>query len=370
MVEALHANLSGACLRHAHIKNGRWYWTSMAGADLSHVRFEEVWLEGVDFSAGNLTAVHLDRCEVKRCAFRQARLADTHSFRTRFEATDLADSDARGAQFHDCSFAGARLTRARFENAEFIDCSHLAFDHNRIADTRLSATRPEAWQHLRRRYTVARLGAHLLLLLVAFLPAISRVNGLVALEAGRQVATAALQDIETTFAGAAEAELGQLQQFSAELRARLEPGGHPSTTRPLYYILLGFDRDYLFAATALLLLLYNLMRLWLTWNVSVLRDEGARTGRTPYLTLRAAEAAHRGEDERVAAGIAAAGAGHLPPREELPPLIRWLRYHHEAYGWMLGPDRLVRPFFWLAVAGVTFTLLRFLLQPIAIPGLG
>lgn len=244
-------------------------------------------LRGVDFEGACLQDADLRHCDIRD---------------SNFNACDLRGADLRGLDLSGCDFRGADLSNADLRETRGLvldDCKILGaqFSPNhfwigrRIAGLvsilgRLSrkspglqalSTRGEArvpsqdpWSTLRRSYTGPMMLVHLSLLLAYISPMVAK----------------------SLF----WSEVNQAQNLISIGRRSLETGAlspclAPECTdpMPIGLVLLGVQNGWYSALFGLLLLLYNLNRAFLTYRVSLLRDEEERCSMSPakdaYLRL-------------------------------------------------------------------------------------
>lgn len=270
-------------------------------------------LRGVDFQEANL------RKGLLRSNLRGALLlrADLRGADLNGAWLDDKETDLRGADCRAADFAEALLDEADLRSVKGI-----ILDSSRVRNARFSATANDPWSILRRAYTGPRLVFNFLILLVFLAPYAAKTVGWIAVDRAEESA----KDAVTWLADKTNRiENGGSDNQVLHAAAKYLVGRAPSQANgwreyKIWQLLIGVDRAASFWMTAIVLLVYNLGRSFLTLMVAPLRDEEERSGHGP---------AYKADS---------------------------IWQFRNAYGWMVWPHRLVRTLFLFAVFAFAFHL--------------
>jgi hypothetical protein len=236
-------DLSRAALRETTLTDARLNGSTLRDADMAWARLDRAYMYRADLSGANLRFASLVSADLT-----QAQLP-----RTQFGESDLTGSDLSGANLHRADLRGSRLRDTKLRGADLSEADlrgplPIRLDGNDIRGARFSTYARDPWSVLRRRYT-----GPLMFLNLAFLFVF------VAMYAARALAWWSLHVTQT----------------------RLGVGEGWESTRQLWQLLIGWDRGGLYAASALILIAYNILRGYLTRHLSLMRDAEERTGYVP-----------------------------------------------------------------------------------------
>jgi hypothetical protein len=275
------------------------------GADFSRAIFGD----GTDFSLATFGDRTCFRTTIfgKRARFFGATFGTKAIFNGahfRENADFVMSRFGRNASFHLTHMSSADLRGTR----GFLP------DETTVRDTRFSARARDPWSKLRSAYTGPRLIFNLLFLLLFFLPLGARVVGWAAIGKTEQESR---QVVSTVREHAHELQ-PEHPAVALWVEKRLEgveaimPGGSADRwcEMPVWWAVLGFDRGPAIWIPAIAILVYNVLRLGMTFVVAPMRDAEERSGITPRL---------------------------------------WGAYF-ESYGWFITPHRMLTALFWVSVA--------------------
>lgn len=318
-----HANLHGAHLEHANLFLARLIHARLHAAHLEHAKLNAAHLEhanlrGAHLEHAMLGAAHLEHVDLQGAHLEHASLNSAY-----LEHGNLTSAHLEGAQLDQAVLSEANLRSAR----------GLFFCDNRVRDIDIEGDAIDPWSVLRRKYTGPWFFVHLLLLIVFFTPYVARTFSLTVQSRGQEWAFAqfarlesALGDahsvagreacekaVDTVFrdwiqrAEGAIAESPLPEDARRELMTRLEGAGrsgdafcdavpdlrialrslredyeitHPR--RRAIWMLLGEKSGWHWLLPAIVIV-YNVIRGYLTMRVSMLRDAEERSQRTPTL---------------------------------------------------------------------------------------
>lgn len=264
------ANLSGANLSESNLDNA-----TLTGANLSKS----------DLSAATLREANLIRSDLSSAYLCGADLSDTTLFKA-----NLAGAVLHGAKLDDAniSLADLRMAMLRFASIKGVRLDGvrgMRLDGNDIREVRFPPNTSEAWHVIRRAYTGTKFFFHLLLLVIFF----GSMGLRTALWVGVNRAQAAVVNAAERLDVAAESVQVTTPDFAAamhiaahELSKVQETFTQDTSTYQVWQVLLGVDRGWWAFALAVLLVVYNIARVWLTYMVGALREESDRSGYAPY----------------------------------------------------------------------------------------
>jgi hypothetical protein len=293
-------NLEGAVLRE----------TRLDGADLYGARLGGACLLGAHLEGAVLQAAHLE----------EAILSGAN-----LEGASLAYANLQGALLCGTQLKGASLHHANFREADLRGVQNAVFDESNVIQARFGLAAKDPWSILRRKYTGVMFVFHFMFLLVFIIPYIGRASFWKAINRGQMLYSSLsselvedlrridhdrelardqwrervrleladlgldddkMQRIRELVDEGVAAEVGGLQgSLSKRISDRLDAVGpclqENCIDTPVWRILLQLDKSPRAAFLALSLLLYNVLRGLLTWQLGLMRDEEERSGLTP-----------------------------------------------------------------------------------------
>ncbi|MBN8625777.1 MAG: pentapeptide repeat-containing protein [Planctomycetes bacterium] len=341
------ANLSGCSLRGARL----------SGADLTGAMLLKTDLTNADLSVQTAIENNRRFLREAITWAQLAGIPPNEDARSLDALTHVNEiTKLNNAVLFGANLSGARLGYADLTGVDLREVEGLELDNNRIKDARFSSNATDKWSVLRRSYTGPKLILNLLLLLAFIVPFIVLAVFLTVVERGERFATdinspiraevrkgtemiaAATRKISSELTDAAKqvstmAEVAEglpLEQSAVapvrsiaidlrELEARIkgvsnkvsDSGERTAETvdstiqklqptekngwkpEPVWWMLLGgLDGGWSMMIT-FLLIVYNISRGWLTYNVSFLREDEQRSQVSPsHLSLRIAWNVH------------------------------------------------------------------------------
>lgn len=117
------ANLIGAILYRADLRDGLWCDVSFAQADLHNADLRNGSFEDATFTGANLASARLDLARAAFVSFLGARMAniswrDGDGVGTYLKVADLHGADLRGTSFASARFLGSNLRGARLDQVD------------------------------------------------------------------------------------------------------------------------------------------------------------------------------------------------------------------------------------------------------------
>jgi len=174
---------------------------------------------------------------------------------------------------------------------------NVEFDGNDLRRTHLNWQTKGPWLTLRRKYTGTRLLFHLLLLLAFVLPYVARTFFWVGVHRSQHVLKERLESMEESLGGDIEVIVSynpdpnsfsvsattnaDAKPLKVKLSTVFEQTNGKFRRAQVWQVLLSIDKGAWYVLTAMLLILYNVLRYFLTNYVSILSDEQERTGHAP-----------------------------------------------------------------------------------------
>ncbi len=314
-------NLTGVAFEQARLCTSNFFGGTISGsalflrATLTKCRFLEVEIIDGNFHATTLDqVVFLDETVLVRCNFSEATMNACHLVAVRLCEVSLAWAKLPATTFDRVTFATVDLFAADLSGADLRGAKGYVLDNNIMRNTLLVPWAADDWSALRQTYTGTKMIFNLTLLASFFLPIV-------------------FSAVYWTMVGSAQSKLPTWVWMAA--------GYHPTSTAGLMF---GNAREWIEAWQALLyqwkpwpllklvagplLIMYNLLRLALTYFTGPLRDEEVRSGHAPRRSMW---------DKR----------GDLPRSEMFSSL--WDRLK-QSYGWLVPQHRCAVVLAWVAYA--------------------
>lgn len=275
-------------------------------ADLRHAHLEHA----------NLSEAHLEHADLWRVHLEHADLVVVHLEHADLAGAQLEHADLTGAQLEHAdllfaSFEHARLYRADLNEAYVRGAKGLLLDDNRVRDIDIEGDAPDPWSVLRRKYTGPWFFVHLLLLLVFFAPYLGRAVYLSATGKMEQWTIEKYAALGGRLEEAPE-PVRELSRAHAELQRRFD---ETHEERRAMWVLLGDKAGWRWLLP-MVVIVYNVLRGYLTLRVSMLRDAEERSQHSPTL------------EEYY-------GMSH-PLRDLGDPESGWKRWRNRLVGWLLA----------------------------------
>ena len=303
------AHLEKANLAGAHLENADLSGAHLENANLWNAHLERAVLRGAHLENANLRDAHLENADLSGAHLENASLRDAHLENADLKLAHLENADLEGADL-----SSARLERVNLSRAELRGLKGLVLDDCFIRDTRFSPRAPDPWSVLRRQYTGLNFVLMALLVAAFFLPYVATAFGFVG-----------VQKAQPLIASVQEQGVRQLRSLSGRIRAQAEQlnpatdaccplpaiesvrGRLLSTAAtlddsanqigsigkclapnclppmPVWQALLGAHRGPMAVGLSILLLIYNVLRGFLTYRVVRLREVEERSGYSPAL---------------------------------------------------------------------------------------
>lgn len=300
-------DFNGVNLTGAELKDADFSGANLIGATLNHAN-----LEGAKFIAAKLLGVDALKADFWSANFTNANL----------RGVDLTDSNCRDAQFH-----GAILINAIFDRAELHITRGMRLDHTSIRGAHFDHDSDDPWSVLRRSYTGSMLAFQLLFSIIFFAPFIAKTFFWVAISSYQNV-------------------VSHPNLFSCASTECIQTKG--------WKVLLGLHDGWFYFIAVILMLMYNIIRLFLTFHVSRLRDGEERSGRSPlWEPLKVKEYSHEFEKES--------------KLNTLKSYWLWLKHFPTGYSKLYEVHRVANVFFIVSVAIFIFNLYHWLSVSINLP---
>ena len=312
VVEGLNVSLEEIMANEEHVKmlleDGVEVWNrwckdklDISRPDLSGADLIGATLIGANLSVANLSEANLVGADLSEANLSGANLSGASLYRADISEANLSGANLGGADLRNTHLSKANLNGAKLEGTHLANARNVYFDGNQLRETVVSPSTTGPWLTLRRRYTGTKFFLHLCMLIAFILPYVGKAFFWVAVHKGERTVVQRIQQIESDLGGYLEVNVryhnpenpvsGELQVATntepvrikiADLYKKVEDR---TNTMAVGKLLLGFgfDRHWWYPTTAIILIVYNLMRLHLTLSVSELNDEQLRTGYAPRL---------------------------------------------------------------------------------------
>jgi len=325
-----HADFTPVALQGTSFFHSTLQWVRF-GAQLSDVRFGRASLSSVDLRDSQLLGCSLASIRATDCDFDNAKL---HAI-VGGAGTTLESAALRRCSCVDTDFAGCSLKNAVFQDTDLRRAANLTLDETVLLGSPMSAGAKDDWSTLRRSYTGANMVFNVIAMIIFFTPFIFQAlywSGF------NQVQLGLLRGLTLAESELSKIPVDEVQRkaitvlknsIDPQFERCLQPTNrsrnvdHP-WCRPVWQILIGMHEGTFSVALSLVLIVYNIARLTLTWFVAPLRDEEVRTWHAP---------------------------------------------RHSAYAWMIPLHMVVKTLVWVAIAAAFVHLGPRLFSPVWLPGM-
>ncbi len=277
----MEAHLENADLRSAHLENANLMSAHLENAKLRHVHLENA----------NLMSAHLENAVLFYAHLEEAKLGSAH----------LEEADLRGSHITGCRFLSTNLDNAKARHIN----GKILFDGTLVKRLDIEGNSRNPWSVLRNKYTgpmyLVNLGLLLIFLLphlgeAAYLTAVSTGYDSVQIEYAKSDPDNSPIGVEDPKAVVVEEEAGYsayAEAIKQDVNAaitntidehRLEFDATHDDVK-VWKVMIGYtQRAWMWYITATFLMaFYNILRAYLTMQVSILRDQEERVWRTPTL---------------------------------------------------------------------------------------
>jgi hypothetical protein len=178
----------------------------------------------------------------------------------------MQEADLKGADLRETEFEGVILENAILDSADVRGAKGIIFDSNRVDRLFIEGNAPDPWSVLRRNYTVPMFFVHLLFLMAFFLPYIGKVIVLTSIHEG--------MSLIDKYPGTNYPALEQLQTWYGGVEKQ-----------HAFWTLIGFTNynsiTISFLILTMIMVVYNILRYYLTKEVNFLREAEDRAKITP-----------------------------------------------------------------------------------------
>jgi pentapeptide repeat protein len=264
--------------------------------DLEGANLIDAHLENADLFEAKLKNAQLSLANLENAVLKEAHLENAQLWCTVLKNAQLENVNLEYAELSLANLENANLDGAILNGADVRECRGLKFDSNEVDRIRIEGKAPDPWSILRRKYSGPLFMVHLLLLVAFLLPYVGHLMILTAesraysqleqyLEAQDEMPeqvepTSGIEQVKTaveqpkkSFHAAIGRYKKKFEQTHTETKAIWPLLGWTRTD--------GWGRCYFFIT--IVILIYNGLRGYLTYNVSILRDAEERSRITPAL---------------------------------------------------------------------------------------
>jgi uncharacterized protein YjbI with pentapeptide repeats len=257
---------------------------NFANTDLDRATFDGVRLEGTTFVQASLKNANLSGCYLDGANFSSANLS--------------------GASLYYAKVNGAVFSGANLSNADLRNCEGLRFDDTNIRHARLNP-RPgnfcqrikpwfifnpvtDPWSELRREYTGPNFLLTLLALVAFLIPYIFQIAVWRGVNLTQNFLETSLIEIEDEYQRLVSQNLiavpNTLEPTIDGLRRLDSCLAETCINYKVWQLLIGWHQGWMFTLLTVTIIIYNVIRFYLTQTVSAYRDEEERSGYTPKLS--------------------------------------------------------------------------------------
>ncbi len=264
------ANLQGATLYNANLQG-----VNLAKANLQGAMLVKANLKGAVLSYTNLLIATLNF----------ANLQGANLFRADLRGANISYANLNGAQLKHTNVQGTILFGANLERAYLRDVKGLELDSNFVAHTQFSDRAKDKWSVLRRSYSGPMFFLHLIFLIAFILPYIAKTGawyGVSQTEQTIQQFHGSVKDFSSTLTTEENRIVGEVVNKLIDKTEHLVPDTANGWREfSVWEVLIALDKDYSYFLTALAIIIYNILRGFLTWRVTAIRDAEERSKFSP-----------------------------------------------------------------------------------------
>jgi len=301
---------SGASLREINL----------TGADLSHCH-----LEGADLYGARLEGACLLGANLEKAVLQAAHLSNAVLSAANFQGATFTYADLRGAILQGANLKNVSLHQTDFRDADLRGVKNAVYDESHIVHALTGLAANDPWSILRRKYTGFMALIHLFLLVMFISPYVGHAIFWQAVNQGQEIYSTKYKEIIVDLRKIEKRKLTASEQWRdsairelstlklnaesvnhikniiedgysievdggkalvySHLSDKLEKIGPCLSSQcvetPIWRLLLQFDKGVFPSLLVISLIFYNLLRGFITWRVSLMRDEEERSGLSP-----------------------------------------------------------------------------------------
>lgn len=259
---------------------------------------------GINFDLTDLDGATFDGVRLEKATFVQASLKNTDLIGCYLDGANFSSANLSGASLSYAKVNGAIFSGANLSNADLTNCEGLRFDDTNILHARLNP-RPgnfwqrlnpwfifnpvtDPWSELRREYTGPNFLLTLLLLVAFLFPYIFQIAVWRGVNLTQNFLETSLIKIEDEYQRLVSQNLiavpNTLEPTIDGLRRLDSCLAETCINYKVWQLLIGWHQGWMFTLLTLTIIIYNVIRFYLTQTVSAYRDEEERSGYTPKLS--------------------------------------------------------------------------------------
>jgi len=255
------AQLEGANLIFADLENA-----NLIGANLKNASLAEANLKNAQIGYANLEGVslwnaNLENADVRKTNLKNANISEANLKNASLFEANLQNANLRGANLTSVALKGTILNAADVRGAKGV-----IFDSTPLEKIIIDGNTSDPWSVLRRAYTGPNFFFHLILLVAFFLPFFGKAMVLTGIHEGMVL-------VDKNLDGSPQ-DLRILHEMWEAIERQTA-----------FWTLLGYGNNnfgtFAFFLLTLMMVAYNIIRFYLTRQVSFLRDDEDRTKITP-----------------------------------------------------------------------------------------
>ena len=312
--------LAGASLQNADLLQADLQEANLANAKLQHAMLTGAMLRGAILNTANLDHAHLDQADLSGADLANAKL----------RGTDLIQANLSNADLREADLKGAKLSYADISNANFRGAKGFTLDDTYVRDTHFDPASKDRWSILRRKYSGPMFFIHIVFLLIFLGTYGGRAMFWVGVNGAQESLNNSQKFLLKQIQMLEKADTDAFSMDETKLEALLSEKGFETGTiaivldiiknrptppapvvkaaaynnvltklsnvtlclrlecqkpQPIWRVLLRYEYEqnhrYFPFILATALLVYNILRGFLTWRVGILRDAEERSGYSP-----------------------------------------------------------------------------------------
>lgn len=294
------ANLEGTYLSSTRLNGAVLQKTQSKGAFLNNAQAEGVDFHEAQFKDANLNFIrlkgaHLDYANFEGADLKNGNLEGANLDFTQLNNANLEGANLEGAKLKNTNLKQANLQDADLTNANLAYAQNINFSDNKIDGAIITSTTTAPWLILKKSYTNTMMLFTLAAVFAFFIPYIVNIATWRSVNLSQTIASdmqptlsAVSQKLETYKSVAVNNTsetilvLDVIQILSDKATTTTLCLAEECKSWEIWQLLLGVRRQWSFAILSIILIAYNAFRIYLTQQVSILRDSEQATGLTPH----------------------------------------------------------------------------------------
>lgn len=252
--------------------------------------FKNITFKNEDFSGSIIVGINFSNSVFLNCNFSNSTM-DYSNFRQcnmqdcDFKGSSLENISFEGSDLKKCNFKKSKLLNSNFKNADIRNVNKIEFDENYLLHTHFSPKSGDKWSVLQRNYTSIRLFINLLIFIVFITPVLLNFFGLVSISKFEKIL---VENNIVEFNEGFSSDLNTIEIKNKKIVF------NNFEKKKVIEAMINESKLDLWNVILSMLFLYNILRSWLTFNLTPLKESYINNNYTPpYANIRSLYLVHR-----------------------------------------------------------------------------